>query len=77
MNTIKCTQYNEVLEGNLYLQVIPDYYWFQYRIAYDNLSMIIRDLEQIISPLLLLSLSENFIYICLNIMHFDNDTIYK
>lgn len=77
MNTIKRTQYNEVLEGNLYLQVIPDYYWFQYRIAYDNLSMITRDLEQIISPLLLLSLTENFIYICLNIMHFDNDIIYK
>lgn len=56
---------------------MPSKYWFQSKKSYDHLSMITRDLDQIISPFILQSLVENLIYICMDIVYFDNNSFYS
>lgn len=63
--------------NNLHLQIIPNKYWLRSRIAYDHLSMMARELDQLISFMILQSFSENLIDICMVIIHSDYGTFYS
>lgn len=56
---------------------MPNTFWLESRLAYDHLSTITEEMNDVISLMMLLSLADNLIYISLNCLYFDDQVFYK